>query len=545
MTNDNEPSPPNPDSSPAPNSSNTLATTNNILATVIQSVSKTNKENKDLAEKYESLSRKFDNLESLLSEKVAPNIGQLNDFFVKHKDSIESIPFIEQEVNRSVVELDRIIAENEKLASELLITTDEVKSIKISNDGSAPSRDLEMKLSAELEKAKLLNAKSTFESNSSKLILYGIPHGRSASDDIRGIFGEEIKRLCVNSAEVTRLRARGQAGNNDKIPPMLLEFFNTRSMRECRNLMRETLRDYRDKRFVKSIRIEEFLPSDLLPRKNFLHKVANAYKMKFRDIKLFRVSLSRKHFDLRVYIRLNQDAERDNKAAGRTLIWAEIDEKTLSDLTPFHPDIFREKSFAEVVRATTTVPQPMGFPQAPTPNVSPNDDSGALDNRMDNLLRNFNSPQGSPQKHQQNPSTPVVNDALGHTDDQPPLPPSPANPPGFPPLGPPKAPASELFRSPTDDNSGLVSPPVSTIPSAEEDEAVKRSSKKKPTKGVSTRSVGRGVSTIEEEDPANYTRLTNRQRKKSGRKEIRELKAENARNRMAAVRPVLSSDDEL
>ena len=205
----------------------------------------------------------------------------------------------------------------------------------------------------------------------------------------------------------------GQADNNDRIPPMLLEFFSTRSMRECRNMMREALRDYRDKGFVKSIRIEEFLPAELLPRKNFLHKAANAYKQKFRDIKLFRVSLSRKHFDLRVYIRLNLDAERDNKAAGRSLTWAEIDEKTLSDLTPFDPDIFREKSFSEVVKATPAVPQPMGFSQAPLPPrrntmtqppliTSPNDGSGALNNRMDNLLRNLISPQGTSQGYPQN-----------------------------------------------------------------------------------------------------------------------------------------------
>ena len=208
MTNDNEPSS-NPDSSPSPNSSNNLATTNNILSTVIQSVSKVNKINEDLAENFESMSRKINNLESLLSEKVAPSLGQLNDFFEKHKESIESIPFIEQEVNRSAVELDRIIAENEKLASELLATTDEVKSMRTSNVGSAPCRDLEMKLTAELDKAMRLNAKTTFESNSSKLILYGIPHGRNAGEDIRGVFGEEIKRLCANSADVTRLRAGG------------------------------------------------------------------------------------------------------------------------------------------------------------------------------------------------------------------------------------------------------------------------------------------------------------------------------------------------
>ena len=128
------------------------------------------------------------------------------------------------------------------------------------------------------------------------------------------------------------------------------------------NLMREALRENRDKGFVKSVRIEEFLPSELLPRKNFLHKIANSYKQKFNSIKLFRVSLSRKFFDLRVFIRLNLDAERTNKSAGRSLTWAEIDEKTLSDLTPFDLDIFREKTFSSVARATSipAVPQPMG-----------------------------------------------------------------------------------------------------------------------------------------------------------------------------------------
>ena len=52
----------------------------------------------------------------------------------------------------------------------------------------------------------------------------------------------------------------------------------------------------------------------------------------------------------------------------------------------------------------------------------------------------------------------------------------------------------------------------------EEDEAVKRNSKKKATRGVSTRSE---KATIEEEDHATFTRLSNRQRKRSGRKEMR------------------------
>ena len=198
MTNDNEPS--NPISIPSPNSSNNLATTNNILSTVIESVSKANKKNEELAEKCETMSRNIMNLENLLSEKVAPSLGQLNDFFEKHKDSIANIPFIEQEVNRSAMELDRIIAENERLASELLATSDEVKSIKTSNVGTAPCKDLEMKLTAELDKAIRLNAKTTFENNSTKLILYGIPHGR-----IRGVFGEDIRRMCSNPADVTRL----------------------------------------------------------------------------------------------------------------------------------------------------------------------------------------------------------------------------------------------------------------------------------------------------------------------------------------------------
>ena len=138
----------------------------------------------------------------------------------------------------------------------------------------------------------------------------------------------------------------------------------------------------------------------------------------------------------------------------------------------------------------------------------------------------------------------------GHTDDHPPLPPSPAIPPGpgFPPLEQPKDPASRIFRSPFN-NSELVIPPASAPLADEEDEAVKRSSKKKSTKGVSTRSEGRGVHTIEEEDPSTFTRMTGRQRKRSGRKELRDLKAENARGRLAAAaRPPahqLSSEEEL
>ena len=193
---------------------------------------------------------------------------------------------------------------------------------------------------------------------------------------------------------------------------MLLEFFNTRTMRECRNLMREALRDNRDKGFVKSVRIEEFLPSELLPRKKFLHRIVNASKQKFKAIKLFRVSLSRKHFDLRVFIRLNLDAERDNKAAGRSLTWAEIDEKTLSELIPFDPDIFRERTFSDVVRATPAVPQPMGSnvqpphpprrntliqpPQANSNAPAEVDGSGDRNNRMDIPPRNLHSPQDLP-----------------------------------------------------------------------------------------------------------------------------------------------------
>ena len=544
MTNDNETPPPSsiPDSSPAaPITSNNLATTNNILATVMQSVSKSNNENKELNEKLEFLSRRFDKIESLLSDKVAPNIGQLNDFMVKHKDSIESIPFIEQEINKAVIELDKIISDNEKMASELLITTDEMKSIKCSNN-AAPCRELELKLSEELEKAKLLNAKSTFESNCAKLILYGMPFGRSAGEDIRTIFGEEIKMMCVNTAEVTRLRARGQAGS-DKVPPMLLEFHTSRSMRECRNLMREALRDSRDRRFVKTIRLEEFIPADLLPRKNFLHRIANAYKSKYKDIKLFRVTISRKCFDLRVFIRLNHDVERDNKAAGRTLTWAEIDEKTLEDLTPFNMDIFREKTFAEVARAT--VPQPMGMPRteaSPRSANTPNDDSGAIDNRMEYR----NSPNGPPRSPHHDSHMPA-SETPDLTDDHPPLPPSPSilSGQGFPPLDQPKDPASNIFRSPLN-NSVPGIPPLADV-----EEVTVKKNPKKSTKGrMSTRSEDRGVHDIEDDDSSTFTRMTNRQRKKSPKKATRELKAQNARGRLAAaavppsIHP-LSSEEEI
>ena len=176
-------------------------------------------------------------------------------------------------------------------------TSNEVKSIKTSGVDGTPCKDLELKLSAELDRAICLNAKTTFENNSTKLIIYGLPHGRNAGEDIRHVFGEDIKRICANSADATRLRTRGQTEHNDRVPPVLLEFRKTRIMRECKSMMRESLRAIHDKNFVKSVRIEEFLPSELLPWKNHLHKLANSYKQRFNSIKLFRVSLSRKYFD--------------------------------------------------------------------------------------------------------------------------------------------------------------------------------------------------------------------------------------------------------
>ena len=85
MTNDNKPS------IPFPNSANSLATTNNILSTVIQSMTQMKNKNEELPGKCEAMSKSIITLESLLTDKVAPSLGLVNEFFEKHKESIENI----------------------------------------------------------------------------------------------------------------------------------------------------------------------------------------------------------------------------------------------------------------------------------------------------------------------------------------------------------------------------------------------------------------------------------------------------------------------
>ena len=165
--------------------------------------------------------------------------------------------------------------------------------------------------------------------------------------------------------------------------------------------------------------------------------------------------MSRKHFDLRVYICLTPEAERANKAAGRYLTWAEIEENTLAEMPPFDDGIFWEKtsySHAVTNRVTTSprpvVPQPMGHNVVQTKQPTPNPP------RRD-TERNIQTSQNDPD------DTEAARESSVQSSKAPSCPTSPA----FPPLEAPKNTASELFKTPPEnslkaptDREDLVSP---------------------------------------------------------------------------------------
>ena len=349
-----------------------LTTTNNTLADALHFIA-------EMKAKNDELTARVIDLEINIAQKVTPSIEQVLNFFHANRANIEEIPFIQEESGKSSEELQKLISDNQKMMADIkaanVVANEAARQINISEvtkienisalvdsknaENLASNMALQEKLSLQLLRATQLNAKTNFETNSAKLIVYGIPDGKSLALDVRTAFGEEIQRIIGDTcADARRMRPKGAVASAKPFP-ILIEFKSPRLMRECRAKMRQVLSQSRERESSRAIRLEEYIPAHLLPRKNELHKLANLYKSKFPDIiRIFRVNMSTRHFDLRVHIRLHEALEKRNKEEGFTLTWGEIDDADLRGLRMFDREIFRFRQVVEYEDARPVVPQP-------------------------------------------------------------------------------------------------------------------------------------------------------------------------------------------
>ena len=354
-----------------------LTTTNNTLADALHFIA-------DMKTKNDELTARIIDLEINIAQKITPSMEQILKFFHANRENIEEIPYMQEESGKSSEELQRLISDNQKMMADIkatnVVAKEAVRQINISEEtkienisalvdsknaeNMASNMALQEKLSVQLLRATQLNAKTNFETNCAKLVVYGIPDGRSLALDVRTAFGEEIQGLIGDTcSDARRMRPKG-AATSDKPFPILIEFKTPRLMRECRAKMRQALSQSREREASRAIRLEEYIPAPLLPKKNELHRLANLYKSRFPDvIRIFRVNMSTRHFDLRVYIRLHDALEKTNKEEGFTLTWGELDEDDLRGLRMFDQEIFRFRQAVEQEDFMRPVaPQPTSRP---------------------------------------------------------------------------------------------------------------------------------------------------------------------------------------